>query len=287
MNPSMKKFFSVIVFISLCAAGNAQIQLSTKQYVLSDFREKTLNVVLTGNEFSDAIIRSELPSIWTASAYEFCSVSDFEKRKKSPDWYFLTVADSRYSGEQAAGIKSICIFKGCPEAKEGVKDMYKVVSIPYCPADNADGSEAAYFGPLLNILQNEVLKMMGRPINLGSGVTVKPGNSLSRLKKKIIIDSKYIQQEATPSMIAAFEGTGLKINPQDDSDTMLSVHSPEYAVGYSVFPDEIEDGSICFNLVIDASTGELCYLKKSKLEAGEKGGFTEKELKHFSSLVSK
>lgn len=287
MRIDMKKIFLTFIFASICCMAIAQIQLSTKKYVLSDFCEKTLNVVLIGEDMSDAIIRSEMPNIWTISAYEFCSTSDFEKRKKSPEWYFLTLADSKFHGEQTAGIKSLCIFKGCPDAKEGITGLYKVVSIPYCSAEYADGNQTSYLGPLLNILQNEVLKMMDRTVNLSSGVTVKSSNSLSRIKKKVIIDQNYIQEELTPSKIADYNRSGLKINPQNDSGVKISLRDPDYVVGYSVYPTEAVKGSMCFTMLIDASTMELCYFKKSKMKAGAKGGFTDKELRRFSSLSSK
>ena len=282
----MKKLILFISAAMVSAASFGQADIRTKQYVISDFKEKTLNVVLSGNGMEDAFLRDELQSVWNISAYEFCTREEFEQRKKSEDWYFLAIAESTYKGEAEAGIKSICIYKGSAKASKNFEGMYKVVSIPYCTAKDSDGSETAFLAPLLTILQKEVTNIMSRPLNLGNEVIVGMNKSFSKWKKKLVIDENFLKEKMSPSLQATYKEEGLVINGENDSSQLLADHDPESLVGYVAAPVNAFKGDVCYTMVIDAGTWDICYIKKSRLGTGEKGGFSQSELKSMLKRIS-
>ena len=50
--------------------------VTTRKYRFSDFTDKITKVVMAGGDILDGALRQEVVDLWTASPFEFCSLSD-------------------------------------------------------------------------------------------------------------------------------------------------------------------------------------------------------------------
>ena len=84
----MKKFTVLALALLMPLLVCAQAQIDTKKMKISDFTQKITKVVLTGNLFHDATMKSEVTAKWNISPCEFCSLKEFEELKSDDDLPF-------------------------------------------------------------------------------------------------------------------------------------------------------------------------------------------------------
>ena len=287
MNTHMKKFLLFAFFAILPFAAHAQGQIKTKSFIISDFREKTMKVVMTGNEMLDASLKDNLLKVWNISPYETCSQEEFERTKSDPNLYFMAVCDSKFKSETSAGIKMIAIYKGTTGASEGFEGMFKVVRIPFCSSDDPDGRELVFLPALLTIMQAEVERIMDRTINIGSDVTVKPKNIIKTWSQQIDISRGDLDFTPGSSLSAIYRHDNIFIHDDDTPERLLSNREQGHLIGYVVAPSIPVKGSHCYTMLIDSSTWELFYIIRHKLSGNGTKGFSQVELRSFIAHTSK
>lgn len=281
----MKKIilFALCAMVSLCAA--AQGQIKTKSFIISDFREKTMNVILTGDTITDALIREQIQNIWSLSPYEFCGPEVLKAGMASDNNYFLVFADKKFAREDEAGIRIIGLYKG----KEGAKSlngMYKVVSIPYCSADDPDGREMTFLPVLLTIMQREIGNIMSRPINISNSVLPQV-SPVRKWHERCAIAKCDFSLEPGASMAAIYAEENVDVVDEKTVENYIENRVEGTMVGYVVTPTISTKGSVCYTMLIDASTWELYYISRRKVSAKEPAGFTPGELRAFIARQKK
>lgn len=272
INMRKSALFILTVLISLTASSQAQ--LKTKQYVISDFGQKAMKVVLTANELIDATFRESMQTVWNISPYEFCSEEEFLASTGSQDYYFMVLADSHRRRDMDDGITVIGIYKGAEGAKS-LDDLYKVVSIPLCAAEDPDGREMEYLPALLNVLQNQVVSIMDRKINLSGGITVDLKTQTRKWDERCAIAREDFAEDPGISVAATYRHENIDVVDQETAISHLRNRSEGVLVGYVVAPSFPGKGSVCYNMLIKASTWEICYFKKRRIDSGV--GFTQKD----------
>ena len=138
----MKRILTILAGLAVSVSLMAQAQIITKKEKLSDFTLKTLKVALPGNEILDAALRDAVKISWQITPYEFCTLEEDEKLKKSKDYYFMVPVKSVYKKTKLPGIMMLTVVKGATGEK--LDDMLEVATIPVCPAENPTGREAAF-----------------------------------------------------------------------------------------------------------------------------------------------
>jgi len=261
--------------------------LKTKQYIISDFNQKTLKVVLTGSELLNISFRENMQAVWNMSPYEFCSESEFNASKTSTDYYFLVIAQSSRRSEEDAGINILGIYKGVAGAKD-LSDLYKVVSIPFCPVENSDGrGEFVFLPAFLTILQEQVQSIMERRLNISEEVTVDLTRTTKKWSQRCAIAAEDFAEDPGFSLAATYKQSNIDVVDRDVIDRYLTERVDGILVGYVVCPDNPSPGAYCYKMLIDASTWELYYFKKHKISPKSPSGFSRKDasaiMSHHSS----
>ena len=155
----MRRLFTALAALTLTIAAFGQAQITTRKEKLSDFTTRTMKVVLSGNHFIDPVIREAVNNTWSLSAFEFCSLEDFNSLKNNEEYYFMLPVKVKYRPESKPGIMMLTIVKGRATAKT-VNDMVNVVSIPVAAADIPSGREAAMIPGLVDIMQGYIAKSL-------------------------------------------------------------------------------------------------------------------------------
>jgi len=272
----MKKIFLFVLCATLTVAAAAQGQIKTKQFIISDFKEKTMKVVLSGNDLTDSAMREQVQAVWNISPFEFCTISEFETIKTNPEYYFMVMAGAQLKKEASPGIEILGIYKGTAGAKD-LDAMYKLVSIPVCSTENPDGREMVFLPALINILQNEVEASMNRKVNFTDGVQVSVKNAIHRWGSRCAIAAEDFASEPGLSMKAIYKEENIDVSDYDTIEGYITNRTEGVMVGYVVKPDVIGPGSVCYTMIIDAASWDLFYIRKHKISEGSPAGFTDKD----------
>lgn len=275
----MKRFITSIILAVLPVLAFAQAQITTKKEKVKDFPTKITKVVMTGNEFKDQAIKEAVKNSWTISAFEFCDMNDFSSLKTNSDLYFLVMTDVMTKKETRPGISVMSLLKGGNEVRD-INDMLELASMPVCAADAPSGKEAAMLPALLDILQKYVLKA------LDSGFTgiwsIKA--SLGRhLDYDIIFDKADLSPQVTEGYIAEKFDRQMFVSDEETVLDAIMGYKENTAVGYIVCPSEPELGSLCYKMIIDASTHDLYYFKKHIVTKNSSTGFLRSDINKITN----
>lgn len=277
----MKKILIIFILSLAPVLLSAQAKVETKRYILSDFTEKPLKVVHTGNQMFDIYLKEALNEVWHLSPYEMCDTMEFQRSRTSDEFYFLVVSDSRRHKELEPGIKSLLILKGKKDAGEDLNSLYKVLSLPLCPVDDLLGKECNLLPAFLDILQDEIGKIMKRPINPGSNVGGKGKASDADSRSVIFVCKEDLSFEMNRSLEAVYAQENIHCV---DGDSMIDIYQkrePGNIICFAIAPSHPTAGSVSYTMVMDVCTHRLIYKKAHKINENNPKGISQKELRSF------
>lgn len=279
----MKRIFAAIAATVLCLAASAQGQITTKKMRISDFQDKTMRVVLSGNSLFDQFIRKEFGIRWSLSPYEFCSAQEFNESKTNPDYYFFLVVTGQFKKEVEPGLDLLTIVKGGVGADEGISAMYDVATVPFRATDDTDGREFVLLPALLDILQDYIATAMKTDIEGYAGL----GNysiNLSKTKDmNIVFADTDLAKEVGEAQRAALFADGMSVEDPDEVDDCLSEGRKNTVVSYTVVPVNPRNGSYCYKMLIGCEDHTLYYYRRHKINRVAGPGFLTEDIKRIAS----
>lgn len=279
----MKRSLLTILALSICLLSSAQAKVQTKQYILSDFQEKTMKVVLTEDEMLDAALRESMQQTWHFSPYEFCSPQEFEQVKALEDYYFLTLTDTKFGSEPQAGIRSFVVFKGKEGAKEGLDGLYKVVGIPFCGAAEISPAQISVLPVYICVLQDEIQKITKRAINLGNGVQVAPDLFKGKWDKTILVQKEDLSFDLGFSMEETYKRENILFVDQQEIDDAIQQGREKTLVAYVVKSANDGKSAVSYTLLFNTEDHSLVYLNRHKVNEKAPMGLLQSELRYFIS----
>lgn len=279
----MRKKLLLMAVLALFAAATAAAQatITTKKYKLADFSAKTLKVVLPGNDWLDALLREEVQHSWTLSPYEFCTTEDFDALHASDQYYFLMIVSGRFRKEKTPGIDMLTVLKG---GDPDIDRMLEVVSLPFGPDEGFSGRESTFLGPLLKIVQRRVELAMESDLKgyLGIPSTIMLGRESKH--KTILFAEEDIALSVTEIDRMKFFDEKILSVDADDADEAMEEGSWMTLVSYVVAPENPVNGSYCYKMLFDASSGELVYFRRHKISSRRPAGFLTEDLKRIVAV---
>lgn len=277
----MRKIGTILLTLIISLPLLAQGQVSTRKHRLADFTDKMTLVVMSGDEILDAALRKEVPYIWTSSTFEFCTLERFEQLKTQDNYYFLIPVESQFKGEKEPGIRLLTLVKGGEEAKEGIKAMFEVVSLPVTASMGTSERDLTYLDGIIQAIQEFTLAAMQ-----SESAAYKMSDWFNgRYKKSIQDKDVYIAQENLSSAVTEKDLARLENNlslhlvPATEVDRQYEQMSTDTVVGYVIAPLLPENGSYCYKLLFEADTHSLCYVERHKITEKKSEGFLPSELK--------
>lgn len=278
----MRKLMLTIMFLLAYLTALAQGRVSTKKYMIADFSDKITKVVLPGSDVLDGALRQEVVNCWTLSPFEFCTTQDFERLKKSADYYFLLVGSTMFKGEMAPSLQFLTLVKGGPEAGEGTSGMHEVISLPLAAAGSSSGRELVYLGAMINSIQEFTEAAMTSEKNAYLG-TEWFNAAYRREGKMMTIWMSEGDLEASVKDPSRFLDEDFRIVPEDDSDQKFISGAFNTLCSYVVAPlFPAEGASMCYNMLFEANSRRLVYISRHKITAGKGAGFLAKDLKKIA-----
>ena len=248
----MRFFASIILFLASLPLW-AQGKVSTRAYRLADFPDKVTQVVLTSDPILSASLQEEVVNGWTASAFEFCTLDQFQERMTDEKYYFLLVLETK----AAPGVRFLTLLKGGPEGAKGMGALHEVASLPLVATHGGDGRELTYLGGLVQAIQEYTLAARESEV------------------------AAYGMEHWFRSRFHRGGGKQLLLEPEAADEAFLN-YSPDAFSGYVVAPADPGKGAWCYKMLFDAGTHSLVYLAKHKIDARHAAGFLPDEIKRLS-----
>lgn len=265
-----KRIITSVALLFACLSLFAQGQVTTRKYRLADFTDKLTKVVLSGNEILAGALRQEVVNTWTSSAFEFCTLEQFDQLKTSDQYYFLIPVES-------LNLEYLTLVKGGAEAKNGIAAMHEVITLPA-------GVDLTYLGGVVQAIQEFTLAAMESE----TAAYKMDAWFSSRLSKSIKDKDSYIGRESLSSAVGEKDlrkleqRQSLHIVSAEEADALYLNYAPDVLVGCVVAPLTPENGDYCYKLVFEADTHRLCYLERHKIGPKKSEGFLMEDLKRVS-----
>lgn len=279
----MKKILILLTAVMMPLLASAQAQINTKKVKISDFTQKTTKVVLTGNQFYDAVLEDEIASRWRVSPYEFCTLEEFNEIKYNENYYFLLTVTGQFKREKEPGITFITLVKGGNTASQGIGKMLEVVSLPLASAEEPSGREFIFLPAFLDIIQNHATASMEKDITGYSGLS---GYTI-RLPRvgnmEIVFSEDDLSSEVDDVYRDINFDSDMIVTDEDSADEYMSNNAENTVVSYTVVPYGAPQGSYCYKMLIDAHNHELYFFKRHRIGKTLGKGFLEDDIKRINS----
>lgn len=279
----MKRVLIFITAALLPLLANAQAQINTKKIQIADFQQKITKVVLTGNEFYDLALRDEIASGWRLSAYEFCTMEEFDALKNSEEYYFLITADGKFKKENGPGITFLTLTKGGKGATDGISKMLEIVSLPIASAENPSGREFTFMPAFIDIIQDYTEAAMSKDINGYIGLI----SNTESFKKNPNLELYFAECDLASETDRAFTDVNfdsdMAVVEEEVVDKKMAEGAPETLVSYVVAPDEPVNGSFCYKMLIHPESHKLYYFRKHRISKKYGTGFLKEDILRINS----
>ena len=275
----MKRLTVILAVLWICTAALAQQgKVTTRKYRFSDFTDKITKVVMSGGEVLDAALRQEVVDRWTASPFEFCSLDEYEALKGSDAYYFLLVTSGRAKGEEAPMVRFLTLEKGGAETGDNAALRTEVLSLPLCPVEGSDGRELVFLPALVKGIQDFTLRAMEseKVAYLGSGWFNENYDRKGRIKRIYLAEEDLFEGVSAKDR-QKYLDEDIILCEADEADKAYTDRTFNTLVSYTV-----SAGAWSYQMLFEADTDTLFYLRKHKISARSGAGFTVDDLKRMA-----
>ena len=279
----MKKFTVIAVALLMPLLALAQAQIDTKRVKIGDFTQKVTKVVLTGNQFYDTCLESEVSSKWHVSPYEFCSLAEFEKMKSDDSYYFLLTTKGQFKKEAEPGLTFLTLVKGGKNSEKGIDEMLEIVAFPYASAENPSGREISFLPAILDVIQNYTLDSMEKDINAYTGLPNYTMNITRSGNMRLVFADTDLSSEVTPDVKNQLFDENVLVVEEDDADEYLTKNNDNLLISYVVAPTSAKAGSYCYKMLLEPRTNKLYYFRKHKISKKAGAGFLLEDVKRITA----
>ena len=279
----MKKFTVIAIALLMPLLALAQAQIDTKKVKISDFTQKITKVVLTGNQFYDACIESEISTKWHVSPYEFCSMAEFDNLKSDDSYYFLITTKGQFKKEAEPGLTFLTLVKGGKNSEKGIDEMLEIVAFPYASAEEPSGREVSFLPAILDIIQNYALDSMEKDINAYTGLPNYTMNITRSGDMRLVFADTDLSSEVTSDVKSQFFDDDVLVLEADDADEYLTKNNDNMLLSYVVAPTSAKAGSYCYKMLLDPRANKLYYFRKHKISKKVGVGFLLEDIKRITA----
>lgn len=259
----------------------AQGKVTTRKYRFSDFPDKVTKVVLSGDEILCSTLKQEVVNHWTASAFEFCQLEEFERLKTDDRYYFLILSQQQFKGEESPSLQVLSLVKGGAAAEEGLSEMDEIISLPIAPVEGGNGRELVFLGGFVQAVQDFTLAALESE-KTAYRKTDWFNDNYSRYgkMKQVYIPRDDIAPEVTPAHLETLLDDDMHLTDSDGADEAYLAAPYNTLVSYVVTP--AIPGTWCYKYLFEAETQQLYFVTRHKVSAKKGAGFLAEDLKKIA-----
>lgn len=271
----------MVLFFTLPFVSGAQAKIYTKKMKVADFTEKTLKVVMLGNEIENTAFRTEVVNHWKLSPYEFCSIQDFKRLKEDDRYYFMFIAGKE------DGLDYLEVVKGTRGVGERIEKMLAVVNLPIRATGDRGLRYLSYMGAYLDFFQEFIADAMTNDIIGYSGLYRKALNAKLIQDSAIRIADCDVAQPLDGTFNVMMEENNIYVLPEQEVTDLMLASAGKTVVSYCLRPLAEVKHKYCYTLLIGAEDHKLYYCNKKYYMFDQDAGFNQSSLSKLLKKISR
>lgn len=277
------RLFGFFLFIFACFELKAQLEVPKQETINAFFKTKTY-FVLEDNPFSEANIqlKTAAQKFWKLTPYDFISVEEFESKRKSNQYSFVSVDDVYYEFDKSSTkYKFLCVYMGGYYKNES--DMPQLCTIPLAYADQEENEYAYKIGTLLIFVQNHIKLIKENPTLKKSNIVDYYYNNKGNLQTKTLYlknneVEKKINSENTFKTCYPYS---FKFVSQDEIEKAIDDKSPDIVFLHKVGPGK-KHGYRSYQIILGALDAKIYFYNYHMVDNDSPDVLLEKEIKEMT-----
>lgn len=281
----MKKLFWIILLLFIGNLSFSQKEVASQDELKQFFKTKTL-VVIDNNPLSEYNfeIKDVVKKSWKLTEYEFIDLSEYEKKRKNPDYSFLTIDKVFYEKDKTqTEYEFLCLSLGGKYRTIG--DMPQLCAVPLCYFGVDEESYVYKIGTIINFIQSHVLLTSKNPELNSKNIITHYNKNISSVKEKtlFLVKEEMTREVNSETKIKAVYPYKFKFVTRDEIKEAIVNDNNDVVFFHKVGPEGTKRKARCFKILIGASDAKLYYFNYHMISDKKQDGFLLKDFKKLSN----
>ncbi|HNV95119.1 MAG TPA: hypothetical protein PKG63_01495 [Bacteroidales bacterium] len=269
-----------LLFFYVCTGIKAQLEVPTQELIHAFLKTKTY-FVLEDNPFSEANIqlKTAAQKFWKLTPYDFISVEEFESKRKSNQYSFVSVDDIYYELDKSSTkYKFLCVYMGGNYKNES--DMPQLCTIPLAYSDQEENEYAYKIGTLLIFVQNHIKQIKENPTLKKSTILDYYNNNKGNLQNKTLyLKNNEVEKKInTENAFKNIYPYPFKFVSQDEIEKAIDNKSPDIVFLHKVGPGK-KNGYRSYQIILGAQDAQIYFFDYHMVNDDNPDALLEKEVK--------
>lgn len=259
----------------------AQAELMTKKKDIGDVSSKITKIYLTGDTFTNLMLKEEIEKSWSVSPYEFCNGEEFERCKTDTNYFFLTRILGQNRKEAEPSIEYLALLRGGPEAENGIDKMVEVISIPFKSVDDEDGRYPVFIPAFINIIQEHIPRVTRSDLAAYTAIYSYTRRIDDAADMQIIFSDTDLSPEVDAELRQRYFDADMTVTGADEADEAFEQMLPGTLVSYTITPEGVK-GAYSYKMLISTEDYGLYYFRKHKVGRKTPAGFRKDDIRRIT-----
>ncbi len=228
----------------------------------------------------DAEIEEVMANEWDITEYEIIPFSEFEEKRKNPEYSFLFLATVVFEKDKLnAKYRFLNVSLGGDYLHIGM--MPDLVSVPVSYANVEDESYNYKLGILVRFIQQHLRLIHKHPEIISANVFKHYNDNMKDVKQKTLylLESEMANDVNSTSRIAKVYPHDFKLVTRDDIRKAITDRDEDIVFLHKVGPVGTRLQARCYKVLIGASDASFYYFDYHMINDKRPDGFLSKDLK--------
>ncbi|MCE5346372.1 MAG: hypothetical protein LLG13_08815 [Bacteroidales bacterium] len=280
----MKKIISAVAMLFTTVILTGQTLFPTKDEIKQFSVSKTC-VVLEDDPFSsyNAFIKKAVKAFWKITPYEFIDASEFNTRRKNPEYSFIVLTQTNFIRDKANTLYNfINLLQGKKVSK--VEEMPEVCAIPLSFAGEDDLEYGFKLGAILSFMQKHAQAIMADPSSTGRKYLKFYNKNIPEIVNKTILikQEDLVPEIATIDKIKAIYKNKVEIVAEEDIVKAIENKTPNTLILHKVGPVDGKNAGYCFKMLIGCDDSDMYYYHHHLIEKDNPNGLLPADLRRLA-----
>jgi hypothetical protein len=278
----MKRIISLVLpALFFCNLVIAQDYVPTPADLEKFFKTKTL-VVLEDNPLMEynLLIQEIMKKEWTVTPFEIIPFSEFEAKRKNPEYSFLMLMDVRFEKDKTGTVyRFISLLLGGKYM--GINDMPSLVNVPLAYKAVDEFGYIFKLSSLVRFVQNHVKLIYEKPDIISNNVFKYYNDNMGDVKGKTlyVVEEELAPEVNSEKRIKAVYPYKFKIVTKEEVQKAIEEGDDNVVFLHKVGPEGTQIKARCYKVLIGAADAKFYYFDYHMINEKNPDGFLESDFK--------
>lgn len=280
---TMQRTIVFLILVSFYLLGSAQYVPTTED--LDHFLTTKTLVVKDKNPLNtfDAEIEEVMAQEWNITEYDFIPFSEFEEKRKNPEYSFLFVATVVFEKDKLnARYRFLNVSLGGDYFHIGM--MPDLVSVPVSYAGVEDESYNYKLGLLVRFAQQHLRLIHANPDIISTNVFKHYNDNMKDVKQKTLylLEDEMANDVNSTSRVKKVYPHDFKLVTREEIRQAITDRDEDVVFLHKVGPEGTRLKARCYKVLIGAADASFYYFDYHMINDKKPDGFLSKDLKKIS-----